>query len=376
MRGTLQSPRALSLAATAALAVVLGSGIRDLSAQGHEAKGAKHPIVIAKQGSLFAGGTVITAPGTFDPTNPTPAGQTLHVDHVYAQYQIPPKARKLPLVMWHGCLSTAWESTPDDREGYQSIFVRRGWSVYIIDQPRQGRAGKSGEGITITPTPGEQANFGSWRLGAWPHFFPNVQFPRDPASVDHFWRQGGAAHGPSNQTISTDAVAALFARIGPGVLITHSASGILGWLTAMKSPNVKAIIAYEPASFAFAEGEVPPALPIFNGTLLSPGIAVPLSDFQKLTRIPIQMIFSDFIPTSPNPVPSRDNWRVRLIYARQLVDAINHHGGDATLVHLPEIGIHGNTHFAFSDLNNVQIADLLSEYLHEKKLDKRGKAKD
>jgi hypothetical protein len=49
---------------------------------------------------------------------------------------------------------------------------------------------------------------------------------------------------------------------------------------------------------------------------------------------------------------------------------INKHGGDATVVHLPEIGIKGNTHFPFSDLNNVEIADQLSGWLKEKGLDK------
>ncbi|HML87639.1 MAG TPA: hypothetical protein PKA28_04250 [Methylomusa anaerophila] len=49
--------------------------------------------------------------------------------------------------------------------------------------------------------------------------------------------------------------------------------------------------------------------------------------------------------------------------------AVNRHGGDATVVHLPEIGIHGNTHFPFSDLNNVEIADELSKFLKEKGLD-------
>jgi hypothetical protein len=36
---------------------------------------------------------------------------------------------------------------------------------------------------------------------------------------------------------------------------------------------------------------------------------------------------------------------------------------------LPEIGIRGNTHFAFSDLNNLEIADLLTKFLKEKGLD-------
>jgi hypothetical protein len=43
--------------------------------------------------------------------------------------------------------------------------------------------------------------------------------------------------------------------------------------------------------------------------------------------------------------------------------------GTPTLVHLPEIGIRGNTHFPMSDLNNLQIADQLSKFLTEKKLD-------
>jgi len=44
--------------------------------------------------------------------------------------------------------------------------------------------------------------------------------------------------------------------------------------------------------------------------------------------------------------------------------------GKNRVVHLPEIGIKGNTHFPFSDLNNIQIADLMSSWLKEKGLDK------
>lgn len=49
--------------------------------------------------------------------------------------------------------------------------------------------------------------------------------------------------------------------------------------------------------------------------------------------------------------------------------AINRHGGDVTVVHLPEVGLKGNTHFPFSDLNNVEVADLMSKWLKEKRLD-------
>lgn len=55
--------------------------------------------------------------------------------------------------------------------------------------------------------------------------------------------------------------------------------------------------------------------------------------------------------------------------ARHWRDAVNKHGGSVTLVHLPEIGIKSDTHFLMSDLNNVQIADLVSKYPAENGLD-------
>jgi hypothetical protein len=48
------------------------------------------------------------------------------------------------LVLVHGGGGTVglWESTPDGREGYQTIFLRRGYAMYIVDFPRRGRAGQ------------------------------------------------------------------------------------------------------------------------------------------------------------------------------------------------------------------------------------------
>jgi hypothetical protein len=39
-----------------------------------------------------------------------------------------------------------------------------------------------------------------------------------------------------------------------------------------------------------------------------------------------------------------------------------------TVAHLPETGIRGNTHFPFSDLNNLEIADLMYKFLEKKSL--------
>jgi hypothetical protein len=52
--------------------------------------------------------------------------------------------------------------------------------------------------------------------------------------------------------------------------------------------------------------------------------------------------------------------------AREWRDVVNKHGGDVTVTHLPEPRVKGNTHFPFSDLNNVQIADFVSQFLKEK----------
>ncbi len=97
--------------------------------------------------------------------------------------------------------------------------------------------------------------------------------------------------------------------------------------------------------------------------------AVPLAVFEKLTRIPIVIFYGDNFPVEPTTERGQDNWRVRLAMAKLWVEAVNKHGGDAKLVHLPEIGIRGNTHFMFSDLNNLEIADQVLKFLGEKNLD-------
>ena len=328
------------------------------------------PLVIQEQGSFAVGGTVLQNPGVYDPIKRTPAGQTFHGDHAYVFYQVPLNARKLPLVFLHGAgqFSKTWETTPDGREGFQNIFLRRGFGVYLLDQPRRGDAGRSTLPVSITPTPDEQFWFDTFRVGDWPEYFPGVQFPRDAASLNQYFRQMTPNTGPFDTGLISDAVVALFDKVGPGILVTHSQGGGPGWLTAIKSENTRAVISYEPGSgFVFPSGEVPAPMPSAAGTLEAVG--VPLQDFMKLTKIPIVIYYGDYIPAQPSLNPGQDGWRVRLAMARLWADAVNRHGGDVTVVHLPEIGIRGNTHFPFSDLNNVQIADLMSKFLAEKRLD-------
>jgi hypothetical protein len=335
------------------------------------------PLVIAREGSLYAGGIVKTE------TN----GDTFHGDHLYAYYQIPVKPRKLPLVMWHGCLGPAWEATPDGREGYQPIFIRRGFSVYVIDEPRLGRGGRGVDGFTTSAAAGGDAhNWTGYRLGMWvppapSTFFPGVQFPRDPVSLDQFFRYGRSGVGgalspftnPEYRAIPVAATSALVDRIGPVVLVTHSNSGQYAWLTRIKNDKVKGIVAYEPATFVFPNDDPPPPVVTTDPVLASYNnpILVSPEDFAKLTTIPIQIVYGDNIDTSttPSPISGVEVWRLVLQRVNQFVAAVNARGGHVTLLRLPEIGIHGNTHFAFWDLNNVQVADTMSDFLHEHGLD-------
>jgi pimeloyl-ACP methyl ester carboxylesterase len=336
------------------------------------------PLMIQEQGSFAAGGTVVTVPGTFDPikqgafnpAGPDSAGQTLHGDHAYVFYQVPVNARKLPLVFWHGHGQSAktWETTPDGREGFQNIFLRRRFPVYLIDQPRRGRAARSTQPIDMKVTPDEQLWFGIFRLGVWPDLFPGVQFSRDPEALNQFFRQMVPNTGPFDMEVNSDAMSALFDRIGPGILVTHSQSGTLGWRTAIKNRNVRAIASYEPGgNFVFPEREAPEPMTHAGGTLRA--VEVPLSDFMLLTKIPIVVYYGDNIAEKPSVNPGEDQWRVFLDMAKLWRDAVNRRGGDVTLVSLPELGIRGNTHFPMSDLNNLQIADLLSQFLAQKGLD-------
>jgi hypothetical protein len=195
-----------------------------------------------------------------------------------------------------------------------------------------------------------------------------VQFSRDPEALNQYFRQMAPNTGPFDIEVNSDAVAALFGKIGPGILVTHSQAGGPGWRTAIKSPNVRGIVAYEPgSSFPFPQGEVPPPMPSAGGTLEA--VAVPLAEFMQLTKMPIVIYYGDNIPPQPMANPGQDQWRVRLAMARLWRDAVNRRGGDVTVVHLPEIGISGNTHFPFSDLNNADIADLMSKFLRDKRLD-------
>ncbi|NBR28550.1 MAG: alpha/beta hydrolase [Betaproteobacteria bacterium] len=336
---------------------------------------AASPLVIKEQGARPFAGTQIG----------DPAKASISCDHGYVEWQIPQRPRKLPILMVHASSTKTWDTTFDGREGFRNIFLRRGYAVYLTDLPRTGRAGQACKSTTYVPrVNNDQASLTTWRIGLWlpgmsaPDFYPGVQFAvNNKKALDEFFRiQYPEFNDAENENLESDALKTLLQEIGPSIMLTHSSTGIRGWITGTKSSNVAAIISYEPGTAVFPDTEMPPDIVRADGSKVPAGNPIPMEAFLKLTKIPIQIVWGDYIPTemkaeNVGPRLTLDNRRANVMKSKLMVDAINRHGGNAQVVMLPEIGVKGNTHFPMLDLNNVKIADLLSKYLKDKGLDRQ-----
>ena len=317
-------------------------------------------IRIAEQGSFAVGGTVLR----------DSAGHTYHGDHAYVFYQKPVDARRYPLVFAHGVgqFSKTWETTPDGREGFQNIFLRRGFGVYLVDQPRRGNAGRSTETVTLSPAFDEEVWFNRFRVGIWPDYFEGVQFSRDPEALNQYFRQMTPTIGSVDFEVYSDAYAALFERIGPAIFVTHSQGGPVGWQTLLKTRNIRAIVSYEPGGgIPFPVGQVPEEGRVLTLSKKTEGIEVPMDVFLEYTKIPIVVYYGDNLPETDER-PEIYEWTRRLHLMRRWAEMLNERGGDVTVIHLPEVGLHGNTHFPMSDLNNKEVAELMFQWLEERGL--------
>ena len=248
--------------------------------------------------------------------------------------------------MWGSFAGHSWETTPDGREGFEQIFLRKGWKVYVADRPRMGRSARTTVGTTITPTAGDQGSFIQFRLGIWPNLYPNWKFPPGPYALDQFRRWGVQAVGPGDAALTLNDLLAIVDRVGPSVVFTHSASSLSGFQAAMQNPNVKGIVGLEPTGVPCpSDNPFPPVVGNFGTTSCT---QVPPADFLKLTKIPIIIQFGDNIPSGPNSYFGLDFWYRMHAIDLEFMNAVNALGGHVTLLELTDRGIRGNTHFAFT----------------------------
>ena len=93
---------------------------------------AQEPLAIAKQGYFFVGGKY------------APVGdKKVMTGQAYVEYQIPEKrTQPYPLVIVPGAAQTAtnFNGTADGREGWTQYFLRRGYAVYMVEQPGRARS--------------------------------------------------------------------------------------------------------------------------------------------------------------------------------------------------------------------------------------------
>jgi hypothetical protein len=99
---------------------------------------------------------------------------------------------------------------------------------------------------------------------------------------------------------------------------------------------------------------------------LRPGLIKALIDLEGRQAC-MPELTSDEIKSSYVPVPflfvAGDHGYEGEPVCRPFVAAINTAGGKATYLHLPDRGLKGNTHMMMMDRNNLQVADLLLEWI-------------
>lgn len=354
---------ALLLCGAISLSLLAGCGSNSQSSSTTQENQA---LSIADQGMFSAGGIVSTSDGTFDPENQweeTGAGQTAHVDHANVLYQIPANDTSLPMVFLHGYGQSrmGWMTTPDGREGWSTMFLRKGHSVYLIDEPRRGEAGATSVSGDISTKTLDQRWYTQFRIGRWENgksvANKGSQFPNDDASVDQFFRQMTPDTGMTsdmgsdfdNETVAKAVAATIdevYRRSGKNsILVTHSQGGGPGWTAAQYTDHIAAIVAIEPGGAPSADSE----------------------DFKTVLdkKIPITMYFGDYIDTGDPVIQATGMWQAMRQACYDFRDAYNKQNGNCTVVNLPQEGITGNDHFMFQDLNNDVIADHIESWIQK-----------
>jgi pimeloyl-ACP methyl ester carboxylesterase len=320
---------------------------------------AADPIVLRDMGSFHIGGRVVEISGRpvqeivrvpGGPSSRLDPNGRYQVEQMYVQYFLPLQRKgKYPLLLWHGggLTGASFETTPDGREGFVNLFIRKGWDVYVSDAVERGRSGFAspdvwtGDPIFLTTTdPFERFRIGTGQgsFNADPtkrQVTPGNQFPVE--AYDQFMKQV-VPRWLSTDDAVTAAYTELVDRICPCVLLFHSQGGLFGFKVAQARPDkIKAIVAVESAGAGNIERA--PAL----------------------KAIPILMLFGDAIDKDLRWVTYR---KIDTEYAA----AVRAGGGSVDVVQLPGIGIKGNSHMLIMDKNNWEIADLIQKWLTEKGL--------
>ncbi len=360
-------------AAIAAFCLALGAGAAEAQDWQHAQNNINGPLTLHSQGSFFVGGQDTTSDAL---NSGSPSSGTVTTDQMYVQFQIPESRGKgkTPVIMIHGCClsSKSWEETPDGRMGWNEYFVRNGYATFLPDQVTRARSGfdatilneialgldgKTAKDIPYIYSIGHEGAYTSFRFGATNGVpYKGEQFP--VAYVEQFYKQmipdmndflgvgqpPGLYVGP-NPTYNN--LSQLAIQLGGAVIIGHSESGFFPENAALVSTkDIKGMVSIEPGgSCTTVNPETQP---------------LTAAQIKTLARIPTLIIFGDNL---------NGGWLNSYANCQQYAAAITQAGGDITFIHLPDIGIKGNSHMMMLDKNNLQVADVIIQWI-EKHVDK------
>jgi len=318
-------------------------------------RSADEPLTIRSQGSFFVGGEKKALPAP--PPGAAFGGGDTTINQMYVQYQVPLRGdRHVPVVMVHGCClsSKTWETTPDGRMGWDEHFVRRDRSVYLADQVSRARSGfdptiigavKSGaqppSALPNVISASHQLAWTVFRFG--PSFgqpFPDGQFPIE--AVDELYKQMipdlNALLPAVNPTWTN--MASLARQLNGAVLMGHSESGFFPEQAALiDASGIRGMISIEQPCPEMTDVQV-----------------------ATLAKIPTLMVFGDHLGDVSSGLV---NWQTAHDSCLALVDKMKAAGGDAEMMHLPKLGIKGNSHMLMQDKNSDEIADLVIAWIDE-----------
>jgi pimeloyl-ACP methyl ester carboxylesterase len=313
-----------------------------------------YPLTLADQGWFFVAGRY------------THDGATME-GHMYVSYKVPARAKvRHPVVMIHGGAQTGvcYEATPDGREGWADYFVARGFTVYVVDQPARGRGGAVPAQLPSNQLTVPQVEKALTSSPQW----PGTGRAGDTVFDQFFATQVRTLRGPEAPIWNQMAGAALLDRIGPAVLLTHSQSGEFGWLIADVRPElVRAIVAIEPAG---------PPVYRFSDVLWPWGItSAPITYEPSLADVSeLNFVCADgWLQSEPaRRLPNLSQIPVLLVtgeasyhaaYDHCTVNYLRQAGVDTTWLRLEDEGIHGNGHMMMLELNNLDIARVLVDWI-------------
>lgn len=263
---------------------------------------------------------------------------TIHVGQMFVQYLTPAQQRHpLPVLLVHGGGGQMTHFMGlGGMSGWAHHFVQAGYKVFMVDRPGHGRSiyhpdalGPIGPVVTYDLLTRDTTTSAHGPNPQWPGTTGDAgdplvdqlmaaanSVPQNNQAATDFWRRHGAE---------------LVDRIGPCIVMTHSAGGPFGWIVANERPNlVKALVSFEGATAPLvgAGGQAGTVLPGLKG-------------------MPVMYLLSERGGRQGKPI----------------IDALTQSGAKAELIDLKARNVLGNSHFAMFERNRRQVFDVIRGWI-------------